>query len=239
MSRLARARTVGFSIGLVAALATAATAQQPVAGTKQAAKSQGTLVLEPINEGFVVTPDVEVTRIDGRDGVLIGAFGGWLMNNGLLLGGGGYFEADTRHHDRDGRDWDRSGWGWNDPGLAYGGFVAAWTAPVGSAVRVGARALVGGGRATLTKTVTFQVPVFLPPRPLTQTNVTYTTVRQEYAFHQGFFVAEPQATLLVRLHRGIWLDLAGGYRMVGAAHGYDSRLRGATGSVGVRFGPRF
>jgi hypothetical protein len=150
------------------------------------------------------------------------------MDNSLLIGAGGYWLADNRR-------------GTQHSGMYYGGFVAGWSVRAGRAVRVGGRALAGFGQATLPTSVTFATGPFpdghmdlghdahgFDPGPVT------TTV-QQVRFHRGFAILEPQADLTVRLARRIWLDAGGGYRLIGNAGSFESRLRGAFGSVGVRF----
>jgi hypothetical protein len=213
-----------------AAAGAAAATDPPAASPDQkppAQTQQGPLVLERINDGWVVAPDVKVTRIDGANRTLVGAYGGWLMDGTLLLGAGGYWEADngSRHE-----------------GMGYGGFVVGWTAPAGRAVRVGGRALVGVGDARLPTTITVTVPQYQnPPVPgmgHDRVVVGSTSLVEQVGIHRSFFIFEPQGTVAIRLLNWMWLDVGGGYRVIGDARGYEDRLRGAVGSVGVRFGPR-
>ncbi len=184
----------------------------------------GPLVLEPVRSGWMVAPDVRVTDINGSTEALLGAFGGWVTENGILLGGGGYWDLS-----------DHAG-----PDIGYGGFVVGWTMPAGGAIRFGARALVGGGEAHLPGTFV----VTLPPHPgpyhfggnHDQDMGMPTTVTQHFRYHQGFFVAEPQADVIVRLSNWICFNAGVGYRVIGAANGAESQLRGVVGSFAVRFG---
>jgi hypothetical protein len=167
--------------------------------------------------------------MDNTTRTLLGAYGGWLSDSSLLLGAGGYWEVSGSHAH----------------GMGYGGFVFGWTVPAGRAVRFGARALVGGGAATLSSNVAFNVPVFNQPgmpagfgsdRDRDRSSIGTTTVVRQVLYHQGFFIAEPQADLVVRLAGWMQLNAGVGYRLIGAAHGAEDQLRGVVGSVAVRFG---
>ena len=121
----------------------------------------------------------------------------------------------------------------------YLGLVVGWYAPVGDQVRFGARGLVGGGYATLTDSF----PVSGPnrPRPFgdwTGMNGGHTgdTVVPQFRWDQGFLVFEPQVDVLVRVTDWMRFNAGVGYRVIGAANGFENRLRGVTGSVAFVFG---
>jgi hypothetical protein len=184
----------------------------------------GTLSVEPIRDTFVITPDVKVTQIDGTTRTLVGGYGGLLKEDTLLLGAGGYWLAD---HSRN-RE------------MAYGGFVMQWTLPAGRAVRFGFRGLVGGGQATITRNVTYQLPFgydrMHDANWRTTTSSTLQTVSGDWRFRTTFVVAEPQADVVVKLGPWLALNAGVGYRAVGWADGLEKQLRGVSGSVGIRIG---
>lgn len=230
-------RPMGFCMPALAALLLAsatASAQAGADGTVATTSSQarpGSLVVEPIRDSFVITPDVKVADLNHSTRTLVGAYGGLLKENTLLLGAGGYWLAD----------------GSRSQEMAYGGFVTQWTVPVGHRVRVGVRGLVGGGRATVGRTVSFQVPTgldlqgfdgrhWMGPGRGRDLNFTFTTVSREARFHTGFFVAEPQADVVLKLSSWLALNAGAGYRAVGWASGLERQLRGAAGSLGFRIG---
>ncbi len=215
---------------VLAAVPAAAQDREQAAPAGQAAQTtqqQGPLVLEPIHSGLVVSPDVKMTRVNGTTRTLIGAYGGWLLEDALLLGGGGYWLADRSR----------------DLGMAYAGFVVGWTMPAASRVRFGARALVGGGQATIGRDVTLTLPFdsgrdgfFHHDQDAAGTNAQPATFTGNARFHQGFFIAEPQAELVLQVKGWMAIDVAAGYRAIAAARGFDQQLRGPVGSLGVRFG---
>lgn len=197
--------------------------------------SQGPLVLEPSSDGLVIAPEVTFAGFEkgGGTGTLVGGYGGWLFDNKLLLGAGASFLVDHRRGDR-------------VSGMGYGGFVAGWSVPVGRALHVGLKGLVGFGQAELTDSITYALPVdrdrpFFPgPHRGTMLSATTTTgtYTAQYRFWDDFFLVDPQVTAQVRLARGVAVDLSGGYRLVSGLRRYDSWVRGYDASVGVRIGPK-
>ena len=51
-----------------------------------------------------------------------------------------------------------------------------------------------------------------------------------------FFVAEPEATVIVGLTRHVRVTAGAGYRLIAGARGTRDRLDGATGSVALQIG---
>jgi hypothetical protein len=200
----------------------------PVQDAKAAAQvAQGPMIIERVHSGFLVAPDFKVTEVDHRTSEVAGAYAGWITDNTLLVGGGGYWLAN----------------GSRDREMAYGGLVVGWLTRTDRRFGFGAKALVGGGQATLSSTVgdifvlsgdrdgpvrQSQLPTGRTPlRPVPNARVR---------FHEGFFIAEPEANLLVNLTRRLRLAGGVGYRLIGGARGTDDRLRGVTGSVALQIG---
>jgi hypothetical protein len=210
-----------LACGVVVVLASSvASAQSPASGGGQTAPQQGPLVLEKVQSGAVAAPDIKATDIDGHVGTLIGGYAGWLTDETLLIGGGGYWLANGRDETK----------------MAYGGVVVGWTLNGSRRIGFGFRGLVGAGQATLIDTIAVRGGVRPDRRgrmPLANSPEA-STVR--FAFDRDFFVAEPQCNIVVRLTRAIRLDGGVGYRLVGAAGNDNDRLRGITGSVAIRFG---
>src|SRR5947199_7047074 len=73
----------------------------------QAPRTQGPMTLERVESGFLVAPELKITRVDRQTSELVGGYGGWLSDQAFFIGGGGYWMAN---HSR-------------DRGLAYGGLV--------------------------------------------------------------------------------------------------------------------
>jgi opacity protein-like surface antigen len=206
-------------------IASLAAAQDPSA-TTQNQSGGGPMIVERVQSGVVVAPDFKVTRVDSRSSDLAGVDIGWLTDKTVFIGGGVYGLTN----------------GNRDRQLGYGGMVLGWLAHADRPVGVGLKVLLGGGESTLTDTVTVPVlspqpfpgfgrPPIPPPTPPTQTTVAVRV-------NDGFFVAEPEANLIVHLARNARLMVGVGYRAIASSEN-NTRLRGATGSVALQIGGGF
>ena len=189
--------------------------------------TQGPMTIERVKSGFLVAPDFKVTEVDHRTSEMVGAYAGWITDNTLLVGGGGYWLANGSR----GRE------------MAYGGLVVGWLAPTDRRFGFGAKALVGGGQATLSSAIGDIIilsgdrdgPVRQSQSP-TGRDPLQPIPNARVRFHEGFFIAEPEANLLVNLTRRLRLAGGVGYRLIGGARGTNDRLRGVTGSVALQIG---
>src|ERR1051326_1526010 len=129
------------------------------------AQTRGPMIVERAHSGFLVAPDFKVTRVDHQTSEFAGAYAGWVADETLFIGGGAYV-LTNRSRDRE---------------MAYGGFVAQWMGGRSRTIGYSVKGLVGGGGATLTDSVTFQVPVF-PSRGLTSP-IPFTTVTERSEEH--------------------------------------------------------
>lgn len=191
--------------------------QAPSAAVGQAAQSaQGPLVLQPVRNGWIVVPEVKFADVDKKLGTLVGGYGGWVVADTLIIGGGGYWLANHP----------------NSIDMAYGGLVVGWIAPMNSAIRFGAHALVGAGSA--------RVPgqSIVEPEPFGMGDMRGFDGRffRGGMFREDFFVFDPQADVVIRLADWMHVNLGVGYRVLGAQTSAVDRLRGASGSFAIRFG---
>lgn len=183
--------------------------------------TQGPMTVEQVRDGFAIAPDVKVTKLDGSSRTLVGGYGGWVFDDALLVGAGGYWLPD----------------GSSNRKLAYGGAVIEWRHhPAAGPVAFGIRGLAGYGQATLTSTVNLVNGGGYGPFGSFDRMMPATTTTALVRFNQGFFVFEPQAELVVNLAR--WLRLTGGlgYRAIGDANGMENRLRGVSGGISLELG---
>lgn len=243
------------SLVAAAFLATGPTAlwgQEPPAGppvpetpapATPAAKEERHLTIERIQNGFLVAPDNKFTEVDGRYGNLLGFYAGYMMDRTLFIGAGGYWLTNGSH----------------DREMGYGGGVFEWLVHGDRRFGLSARALIGGGSATLTHTVT-GIPVPPYPVPYWGDNgpggsggpggrwgpggpwgpgwpggwpINGTAFVRT---HDDFFVAEPQLNVSWKIAGWVHLTAGGGYRFIAGTHDMDHRLRGASGSLSVQFG---
>ena len=202
-----------LAICLVSVLQAApARAQNTPVGT-----TQGPLVIERLQSGWAIAPDIKVTRFDGGTHTLAGAYGGWVIDNQLLIGAGADWLTDPSHRTRE---------------LSYGGGVVQWRRGTDRLFGFSVQGLVGGGSATAKGNVS----VVRFERDDTR-RLTPVFTSERLAVRQDFFVAEPSVDVLMRLSSHIRIHAGGGYRAVAGAHDLNEAIRGATGTVAVEFGP--
>lgn len=201
----------GLACVAICALAPVAAAQ-----TAQPGAGQGPLVLERVESGFMIAPDVKATDIDGEFGALAGAYGGWVIEKTLLVGAGGYWLAN----------------GSDDLEMAYGGLVVEWLARTDRSIGFGARGLIGGGQATLsdTRTIAARFGGRNGRNPASEAR----DIR--FRFEETFLVFEPQLNVLLNLTKHIRVNVGAGYRVTGYTRGAGDRLNGPSGSIAVQFG---
>lgn len=220
---------------LISALATAVTLGVPLPALAQAARAPqpGTMIVERIEQGFAFAPDVRITEVNGQTATLIGGYGGWMTDRTWLVGAGGYWLANRA----------------DDLEMAYGGLVAEWLARSDERIGFGIRGLVGGGGATIGTTFgdyfgvrDIDVPRGDPRfrhanqwvrggRGVASIDADTVLLVREY-----FFVAEPQANVIIHFTRWARLNLGAGYRFTAGAGPLDDELSGASASIAIQFG---
>lgn len=206
---------------VVLALAAPAAAQTP--------PSSGTplnpIVVEQVHDGFAFAPDVKVTDINHQTGLLVGGYGGWMIDNKLLLGGGGYGLTNGSGH----------------TGLGYGGFVIGWMEHADKPIGFGARALFGFGEGSASSSYTTYVYPPPPiPNPFDQRSLILPPVPQPVTYlatyHEHFFITDPEIDVIVRLSPTLRVTAGVGYRLIGGAYAVGHQLQGVTGSFSVQIG---
>lgn len=209
-------------------MSSAAWAQPQSAPAREQKTEPQTFVVEPIRSGFLFAPDVKVTQLDGRFGNLVGGYGGWLEDNRLFIGAGGYLLTN----------------GSRSTGLSYGGVIVEWFATRSEPVTFSLRALVGGGAGNLPVSLgNYPQPLPASPPPFGMFPEYDRDRFGRYSYrgpatavaHVGFFVTEPQMSLFFKLGDWLRLGVGGGYRFIGGASGLENRLKGPTGSVFLQF----
>jgi len=175
------------------------------------------MTIERVHDGWAIAPDFKVSDVDGSTGRLAGAYGGWVFDNTLLIGGGGYWMTNrTRNRDLD-----------------YGGAVVEWLQRADRAIGYSVRGLAGFGTSRLSGTID---RIAAPQRRFDRDLRGAANGTLQVVFRDHFFVLEPQANALVRLTRLMRLDVGVGYRLIDGADGVDRRLRGVSGSVALQIG---
>jgi hypothetical protein len=200
------------------------------AQTTATAPPAGTLTIERVEQGLVFAPDVRVTEVNGETATLAGGYIGWMTDRTWLVGAGGYWLANQD----------------DDLKMAYGGMVVEWLGRSSERIGFGLKGLVGGGRATLGSTVgEYFGGDFQPPHavnwsrhrgPLGGRSGGIIGADTEILVREYFFVAEPQAGVVLHFARWARLDLGVGYRFAAGAGRLDDELSGASASIAIQFG---
>src|SRR5436190_126376 len=136
-----RSAAAVFVMLIALAMPAGAGAQEAVSASDESVAqlpgTQGPMTLERVHSGWAITPDFKVTDFDGATKSLAGAYGGWVYDNTLLIGAGGYWMTN----------------GSRDRDLQYGGAVVEWLQHADRALGFSVRGLVGWGTSELPGTV--------------------------------------------------------------------------------------
>jgi hypothetical protein len=174
------------------------------------------VIVEQVENGPAFGAEFKYTQVNGRDAYLLGGFGGAVYDNTLLIGAAGYWQVNSDHM---------------GGGLGYGGLLVEWYALRTPAIAFSARGLVGGGVAT----VRWSGSVRMPDGRHWSSSSPPGSVNRIFLFDQGYFLFEPQANVTVRLAPGVAMVGGVGYRVIGAASGFENQIRGFTASAAIRF----
>jgi hypothetical protein len=189
-----------------------APAPQP-AVSQPARPSESGIHVKTGEDGFMIAPDYRVTDINHRTAHLVGAYGGYVFGGQLLIGGGGYWQANAT----------------NGTHIAYAGPVVEWRIFPDKTVGLNVHGLIGGGWQYADDSF---FASFDGPRIDHRNGRPGHDFGLPYRFYDdAFFVAEPEAQVVVRLASWIRLQGGAGYRATSA-----DGLSGASGSVSVQFG---
>ena len=206
---------IALALAPLPAAAQGGHAGPPLQDNVGADQSVGPMIFEPIKSGWLFAPDAKITEVDKKTSELVGGYAGRITDNTFFIGGGGYWLVNPS----------------NDRDLGYGGLVLQWLGRTSAPLGFSVKGLVGGGGTSLTQTIMPVIGRFDDDRR--RGIIAGRDVRVHT--HQAFFIAEPQADLLVRLTRRIRLTVGAGYRFIAADHG-DSGLSGPVGTLGVQIG---
>ena len=220
-SHIARSLAAAFAVSLpVVAAAQSSTPTVPPSGT---------LIIERMEQGVVYAPDVRITEVDDRTAVLVGGSIGWMTDRTWLVGGGGYWLANQD----------------DDLEMAYGGMIVQWLGRSSERIGFGVGGLAGGGYATLGSTVGEYFGDAVPaPGPWNRhrglirggRGFSLVDADTQLLLSEYFFVAEPQASLVIHFARWARVNVGVAYRFTAGAGELDDDLSGASASVAIQFG---
>lgn len=180
--------------------------------TVAAQQSSGPMTVQRIGNSAFVAPDFKFTDFDNQACGLVGAYGGYLVENTFFIGAGGYGLTDT-----------------SPRGLWYLGMVLGAYVNRDRPVGFGFKALIGGGEATTGYSYYQQPRRGGFPTPYVATAY----------YRAGIFVFEPEANVVLHLNQHMSLSGGVGYRFAGDPYYYgygDGHTSGVTGSVSVQIG---
>ena len=180
------------------------------------------LMLEEIDNGWIISPDFRKTEVAGETSHVAGVYGGWLMDHRFLIGAGAYWLVD----------------GPDDTELSYFGPVVGWSTNLGGRVDVSLRALVGLGSATrrFDDDGTVGDDEFHHAFRFSRFQRHGRTFGGLARYRDEFFAAEPHLSLFTRLTDWLGVDVGVGYRFTGRELDIGTSLEGASASFGFRIG---
>ena len=218
LSTLRLLAPVGLT-GLIVANVTATTAAQESGAIPRS------LVVEEIQDGFVVKPSFKLTEVDDELGALAGLSIGQITDGRLFLGVGiNWLVSESNHTD-----------------LAYGGGIIEWFSDPDARVKLSVGSLVGLGAATLDTAVSFGGGGFYGGRFSGHRFGRHGFDRfpgvSVVRFREEFFVFEPQTNVVFNATDWFRVGVGAGFRVIGAAGGFEDRLQGYTAQIAQHFGP--
>lgn len=180
-----------------------------------------TLISGPVEHGGYGGPVVKFSSVSDKFAVLVGGYGGWLINHSFMIGGGGYGLANSIHASRTAQLYYGTG-----DNLAiqfgYGGLVLEFIGIPNSLVHYSVSALIGGGGVNYN----YIHDVYNPFFDNTQHN-------------SACFVLEPGAGVELNITRFFRMNAGVGYRLVRGTDlpGItDSDLSDLSGYLTFKFG---
>ncbi len=163
-------------------------------------------------------PDVKFTEVNHEFATLVGGYGGYVFGGEVMFGGGGYWQANSTNGLR----------------IAYFGPVVEWRALRGKTIGLNLHALVGGGTTySDTRGYYGYYPGHFDPRGRNCHFVAVVATRLRYdpIYYDAFFIADPEAQLVIHFGSSVRLQGSVGYRATST-----SRLNGVTGGISVQIG---
>lgn len=109
-----------------------------------AAAQEQTLISGPVESGGFGGPVVKFSQIDKEFALLVGGYGGWLINHSFMIGGGGFGLANSIHGSRTAQLYYGTGDNLRLQ-FGYGGLMLEYIGEHNSLVHYYVSALIGAG----------------------------------------------------------------------------------------------
>jgi hypothetical protein len=224
-------KSIFYVLGIILLMTSPALAQ----GQKTQTLTQGN-----IESNFLIAPDYKFSEVDGDFAGLAGFYGGWLINQKFLIGGGAYFQTN----------------GGDTSDMRYGGAVMEYFFNPSRVANISVRGLVGAGSATLNR---LRLGRIFPNRfpglgDFDLDNINLGNLAGGFGLgrpfgldlddldldsllevEETFLVAEPEVNVTLNVTEKFRIGFGGGYRFIGAADGFEDRLNGFTANVAAQF----
>jgi PEGA domain-containing protein len=175
-----------------------------------------------VEDGAVFAPDVKFSEVNHEFATLVGAYAGYVFGGEVMFGGGGYWQANAT----------------NGLHIAYGGPVVEWRALRGKIIGLNLHALVGGGTVYNDYHdgyYGYNQGVYVDPRGRNGRVVAVVPPGYAYGYpyhyYDAFFIADPEAQLVIHFGSSVRLQGSVGYRATST-----SSLNGVTGGISVQIG---
>lgn len=150
------------------------------------------------SHGGYGTISLQVSSINDRTGILVGGYGGWLINHVLMIGLGGYGLANDVIDDHEIPYYAKR------MQFGYGGLMLEWIYQPRKLINPAISCLIGGGTASTNDLSRIQLDW-----------------GEDYWDNRSFFVLEPCVTLQLNITSYIRSSLGASYRYV-SSFDYDS-----------------
>lgn len=192
-----------------------------------AQEKQETLFDSPVEHGGFGGVVTKMTPIRGEMGIMVGAYGGWLINHQLMIGGGGYGLATNIRASADAE----LAYAPNGEQLyvefGYGGLMLEYIIAPHRLVHVNVQALIGGGGVNYRED--WRNDFFDDEGD-----------HRHYGRAEALFVAEPSVNVELNITEWMRLSAGAGYRFVTGVDGLrgleNKDLSGASGQLALKFG---
>ena len=191
------------------------------------AQEQETLFSSPIEHGGFGAAVAKMTPIRGEMALIVGGYGGWLINHQLMLGGGGYGLVSNIRASNDAEA------AYSPYGeqlyveFGYGGVMLEYIMAPSKLVHLNVQALIGGGA------VTYRDDWFDG-----MYNDNYNS--RHYGRTEALFVAEPAVNVELNVTEWFRVSAGASYRFVTGADeliGLENKdLSGPSGQLALKFG---
>ena len=186
------------------------------AGTFSAIAQERTLLDGSLETSGFIAPASKYTTIDDHDALLVGVRGGWIINDSLVIGGGGYglstrVEAPRTHGRREDLD----------VAFGYGGFELEYIVKPAAVAHLSLSTLVGGGATQFVRDTG-----------------SVRNRRSRVGDPDYLFVVEPMVSAEVNITRSLHLNAGVSYRQVSGVRqdGLDDNdFSGVAAVIAVKF----